>query len=126
MPRMESKAKKCRTAISPVNCLLVRRDGRESPIEEHAALIYDRSSHASGMAVVFCNLVESHVRPQKPAQPAEHDVLDLLANRLPPDNWLALAPTQSEPVDGECQSLLPLAQHLWPSRVRVPAPRPLN
>jgi PAS domain S-box-containing protein len=126
MPRMESKAKKCRTAILPVKCLLVRRDGHESPIEEQAALIYDRSNHVS-VAVVFHDLIESRVRAYKPAQPAEHDVLNPLANRLPSGNWLALAPTQSRPVDsGECQSLLPLAQHLWPSRVRIPAPRPLN
>jgi PAS domain S-box-containing protein len=127
MPRMESKAKKCRTAILPVNCLLVRRDGHESPIEEHAALIYDRSNHVSGMAVVFRDLIESRVRAYKPAQPAKHDVLNPLANRLPSGNWLALAPTQSRPVDSdECQSMLPLAQHLRPSRVRIPAPRPLN
>jgi PAS domain S-box-containing protein len=125
-PRMESKAKKCRTAILPVNGLLVRRDGHESPIEEHAALIYDRSNHVSGMAVVFHNLIESHVRAYKPAQPAEHDVLNPPANRLPSDNWLALAPTQGQPVEGECQSLPHFARHLWPSRVRIPAPRPLN
>jgi hypothetical protein len=111
----------------PVNRLLVRRDGHESPIEEHAALIYDRSNHVSGMAVVFHDLIGSHVRAHKPAQPAEHDVLNHRANRLLSDNWLTLAPTQSQPVDsGECQSLLPLAQHLRPSRGRIPAPRPLN
>ena len=53
VPRMESRVQSDRTMILPSNRLLVRRDGHELPIEDHAALIYDRSNQISGMVVVI-------------------------------------------------------------------------
>jgi len=53
VPRMESRVQSDRTTIVPSNRLLVRRDGHELPIEDHAAFIYDRTNQISGMVVVI-------------------------------------------------------------------------
>src|SRR5450631_64917 len=127
VPRMAPEVQKGRATILLANCLLVRRDGYESPIEEYATLIYDRSNHISGMVVVFHDLIESRVTARGPGHLAKHDVLNHLANRVLSDNWLALAPPQSEPVDsGERGSLLRLGQHRRPWRLRFPAPSALS
>lgn len=59
VPRMASDAQIDPATTFPPQCLLVRRDGHESPIEESAAPIYDRSDHISGMVVVFHDVSES-------------------------------------------------------------------
>lgn len=124
MPRMESKVQKARMTISLANCLLVRRDGHESPIEEHAELIYDRSSHISGMAVVFHDLIELRAMAHKLTDRAAHDVFKHLPIRVLSDNRPADAPTQSEPVESrERRWLLSFGQHRWPWRLSSPAPR---
>jgi PAS domain S-box-containing protein len=131
VPRMESKMQKGRTVVLLPNCLLVRRDGHESPIEDYAALLYDRSNHISGMVVVFHEVTEARAMAHKLAHPAEHDVLNHLPNQVLPDNGLkqciARAPTQNKPVDsGECRSLLSLGQQRWPWRFPSPLPRALS
>jgi diguanylate cyclase (GGDEF)-like protein/PAS domain S-box-containing protein len=45
--------------------LLVRRDGRELPIEESAAPILDREDHLSGAVMVFRDMTEQHVREER-------------------------------------------------------------
>ncbi len=74
-PRMALEVQKGRTMILPPNCLLVRRDGHESPIEDSAAPILDRSDHIAGMVVVFHDVSESRAMTQKIVHLAEHDVL---------------------------------------------------
>ena len=50
-------------ASEPV--LLVRRDGRELPIEESAAPILDRKDQLSGAVMVFRDMTEQHVREER-------------------------------------------------------------
>jgi len=116
--------------ILPPNCVLVRRDGHESPIEHYAALTYDRNNHISGMVVIFHDVTESRAISHTFAHSAEHIVLNHLPNRALPDSQLkqgnARAPTPSKPVDSdECRSLLSLGQQR-PRRFRSPAPRTLS
>jgi PAS domain S-box-containing protein len=81
VPRMESKLRGGRTKLLLPNCLLVRRDGHESPIENRAALIYDRSSRICGMVVVFHDLTESRAMAHQLVRPAERDALQHLTVR---------------------------------------------
>jgi PAS domain S-box-containing protein len=101
VPRMQSKVQRGR--ILPPNSLLVRRDGHELPIEDYAALTYDRSNHISGTVVVFDHVTRSRAMRHKSGHPAKHDVLNHRPNRALPDTRLTQAtagpPTQSTPVD---------------------------
>jgi PAS domain S-box-containing protein len=130
VPRLESKVQRDRAMMLPPNCVLVRRDGHESPIEHYAVLISDRSNHISGMVVIFHDVTESRAISHTLTHSAEHVVLNHRPNRALPDGQLkqgnARAPTQSKPVDSdECRSLLSLGQQR-PRRFRSPAPRTLS
>jgi len=81
-PSMELGVQRGHTMILPPNCLLVRRDGHESPIEDSAAPIYDRNHRLAGMVVVFHDVSESRAVAQKLAHLAEHDTLTALPNRV--------------------------------------------
>jgi PAS domain-containing protein len=59
----------------------------ESPVEEHASLLYDRSNHISGMVVVLHAVTESRATAHKSLHPAEHDVLDHLPISLGEQRW---------------------------------------
>jgi hypothetical protein len=68
-----------------------------------------------------------HIEATNLAHPAGHDVLNYLPNRVLSGNWVADAPTQSEPVDsGARRSLLSFGQRRRPWRLRSPAPRDLS
>jgi diguanylate cyclase (GGDEF)-like protein/PAS domain S-box-containing protein len=88
LPLLESQVKKGHTAIMPPNCILVRRDGHESPIEDSAAPIHDRGGHISGMVVVFHDVSEARAMTQKMTHLAEHDILTSLPNRALLDDRL--------------------------------------
>lgn len=62
--------------------LLVRRDGYESPIEDSAAPIFDRSGAITGAVVTFHDVSEAQAMARKMAHLAEHDYLTSLPNRL--------------------------------------------
>jgi diguanylate cyclase (GGDEF)-like protein/PAS domain S-box-containing protein len=81
VPCLEFEVGKGRTVILPPNCVLVRRDGHESPIEDSAAPIHDRNGHVAGLVVVFHDVSEAQAMAQKMAHLAEHDVLTSLPNR---------------------------------------------
>ncbi|MEP6884022.1 MAG: EAL domain-containing protein [Gammaproteobacteria bacterium] len=81
VPQMKSEVKKGRTMILPPNCILVARDGQESPIEDSAAPIYDRARQVAGMVVVFHDVSESRAMTQQITHLAEHDILTSLPNR---------------------------------------------
>jgi PAS domain S-box-containing protein len=128
VPRVESRVQGDRTMILPPNRLLVRRDGHELPIEDYAALIYDRSSSISGMVVVIHDLTES--RAMARTYPAEHYVLNPLLSGERPGNGRkhgpARTPTQNKPsASDERQSSLYPGQHR-PWRSRSAAPRALS
>jgi diguanylate cyclase (GGDEF)-like protein/PAS domain S-box-containing protein len=81
VPSLEFEVGKGRTVILPPNCVLVRRDGHESPIEDSAAPIHDRNGRVAGLVVVFHDVSEAQAMVQRMTHLAEHDVLTSLPNR---------------------------------------------
>jgi diguanylate cyclase (GGDEF)-like protein len=66
----------------PPNCILVRRDGVEIPIEDSAAPIHDREGKATGMVIVFRDVSVARAMALQIAHSAEHDFLTGLPNRM--------------------------------------------
>jgi len=64
------------------NCILVRRDGHESAIEDSAAPIHDRDGHVSGAVIVFHDVSMARAMVLEMSHLAQHDVLTDLPNRL--------------------------------------------
>lgn len=81
VPCLEFEVGKGRTIILPPNCVLVRRDGHESPIEDSAAPIHDRGGRVAGLVVVFHDVSEAQAMARRMAHLAEHDILTSLPNR---------------------------------------------
>ncbi len=63
------------------DCVLIRRDGSESPIEDSAAPIHDREGRVAGAVMVFHDVSQSRAMAQKMCHLAQHDVLTGLPNR---------------------------------------------
>ncbi|TDX99315.1 diguanylate cyclase domain-containing protein [Thiohalophilus thiocyanatoxydans] len=63
------------------NCILVRRDGFESLIEDSAAPIHDRDGQVTGAVIVFHDLSQSRAMVSKMTHQARHDFLTGLPNR---------------------------------------------
>ncbi len=70
-----------KTVKLPSNCLLVRRDGTEIPIEDSIAPIRNRLGAISGAVIVFHDVSEARAMAKKILHMAQHDVLTGLANR---------------------------------------------
>jgi diguanylate cyclase (GGDEF)-like protein/PAS domain S-box-containing protein len=81
VPCLEFEVEKGRTVILPPNCVLVRRDGHESPIEDSAAPIHDRGGRVAGLVVVFHDVSEAQAMARRMTHLAEHDILTSLPNR---------------------------------------------
>jgi diguanylate cyclase (GGDEF)-like protein len=64
------------------NCILIRRDGHESAIEDSAAPIHDRLGSVTGAVIVFHDMGISRTSAEEMKHLAEHDVLTDLPNRL--------------------------------------------
>lgn len=64
------------------NCLLVRRDGLETPIEDSIAPIYDRNNEVTGTVIVFSDVGDARATAQKMMDIAQHDSLTGLVNRM--------------------------------------------
>src|ERR1700733_593933 len=88
VPCLEFEVKKGRTIILPPNCVLVRRDGHESPIEDSAAPIHDRGGDIAGMVVVFHDVSEAQAMAQRMSHLAQHDIITSLPNRALLDDRL--------------------------------------
>ncbi|MCP5228535.1 EAL domain-containing protein [Accumulibacter sp.] len=73
------------------DCLLVRRDGVESAIEDSAAPIHNRYGQVTGAVIVFHDVSQSRAMTLKMAHLAQHDVLTGLPNRLLMTERLSLA-----------------------------------
>jgi diguanylate cyclase (GGDEF)-like protein/PAS domain S-box-containing protein len=74
-------------------CVLVRRDGVESAIEDSAAPIHDRGGHVTGAVMVFHDVSQARAMSQRMAYLAHHDYLTDLPNRLLLDDRLSQAMT---------------------------------
>jgi diguanylate cyclase (GGDEF)-like protein/PAS domain S-box-containing protein len=77
-----------RTAIEKNNtvgltphCILIRRDGHESAIEDSAAPIRDRKKAVTGAVIVFHDVSEARAMGLEMSHQAQHDTLTNLPNR---------------------------------------------
>jgi len=64
------------------NCLLIRRDGFETAIEDTAAPIHDDRGHVSGAVIVFHDVGVAREMSLRMSHLAQHDSLTGLPNRL--------------------------------------------
>ncbi len=74
--------KENKTVGLSANCILVRRDGHESAIEDSAAPIHDRSGLVTGGVIVFHDVSMSRAITEHMSYLAQHDTLTNLPNRV--------------------------------------------
>jgi diguanylate cyclase (GGDEF)-like protein/PAS domain S-box-containing protein len=67
--------------LSP-HCVLIRRDGQESAIEDTAAPIHDRLGHVTGAVIVFHDVSKARAMSLRMSYLAQHDFLTGLPNRM--------------------------------------------
>jgi diguanylate cyclase (GGDEF)-like protein/PAS domain S-box-containing protein len=66
----------------PSNCILIRHDGVEIPIEDSGSSIYHRDGHAAGAVIVFHDVSAVRAMSLELTYSAQHDYLTGLPNRL--------------------------------------------
>jgi diguanylate cyclase (GGDEF)-like protein/PAS domain S-box-containing protein len=71
-----------KTVTLTPNCILIRRDGVESPIEDSAAPIHDRYGQITGAVIVFHDVSEARATTRTMSYLAQHDSLTDLPNRV--------------------------------------------
>ena len=64
------------------NCLLIRRDGTETAIEDSASPIHDQSGQVIGAVIVFKDVSEARAISLRAVYLAQHDFLTDLPNRM--------------------------------------------
>jgi diguanylate cyclase (GGDEF)-like protein/PAS domain S-box-containing protein len=79
---MEMAVQQNRTVGLTVNCILIRRDGAEFPIEDSAAPIHDRVGRIVGAVIVFHDVSVARALSGQMTYAAQHDLLTGLPNRL--------------------------------------------
>jgi diguanylate cyclase (GGDEF)-like protein/PAS domain S-box-containing protein len=103
---MEDAVAQDRTVHLPPNCVLIRRDGLEIPIEDSVAPIHDRAGHATGAVIVFRDVSAARVMALQMTHSAQHDLLTGLPNRMllndRIDQAIALAPRHMNKVAVLC------------------------
>jgi diguanylate cyclase (GGDEF)-like protein/PAS domain S-box-containing protein len=82
IPPGMSLENKTRVQGPPSNCILIRRDGFEIPIEQSVAPIHDREGQATGAVVVFRDVSAARAMSRQMIYSAEHDFLTGLPNRM--------------------------------------------
>jgi len=75
----------------PPTCILIRRDGGESAIEDSSAPIHDRHGKVTGAVMVFHDVTTARALTLKLAHIAQHDALTDLPNRALFNDRLAQA-----------------------------------
>jgi diguanylate cyclase (GGDEF)-like protein/PAS domain S-box-containing protein len=65
-----------------VDCVLIRRDGFESAIEDSAAPIHDRTGRVIGAVIVFHDVSAARAMSRQMTYAAQHDLVTNLPNRL--------------------------------------------
>ncbi|HLF12016.1 MAG TPA: EAL domain-containing protein, partial [Gammaproteobacteria bacterium] len=88
---MELAIRENKTVGLTPNCLLVRRDGVESAIEDSAAPIHDRGGTVTGAVMVFHDATTARALSLRMAYLAQHDSLTDLPNRILLDDRLSQA-----------------------------------
>jgi|HubBroStandDraft_1064217.scaffolds.fasta_scaffold02626_2 diguanylate cyclase (GGDEF)-like protein/PAS domain S-box-containing protein len=79
---MEMAVEQNRTVGLTLNCILIRRDGAEFPIEDSAAPIHDRAGRIAGAVIVFHDVSVARALSGQMTYAAQHDLLTGLPNRL--------------------------------------------
>jgi diguanylate cyclase (GGDEF)-like protein/PAS domain S-box-containing protein len=79
---MELAIQQDRAVGLAANCILVRRDGNETAIEDSAAPIHDRDGEVTGAVIVFHDVSMARAMVLEMSHLAQHDVLTDLPNRL--------------------------------------------
>ena len=79
---MEMAVGRDRTLHLPSNCILIRRDGAEIPIEDSVAPIHDREGQATGAVIVFRDVSATRTMALQMSHSAHHDFLTSLPNRV--------------------------------------------
>jgi diguanylate cyclase (GGDEF)-like protein/PAS domain S-box-containing protein len=79
---MELAVAENRTVHLPPNCLLVRCDGLEIPIEDSVSPIHNREGQATGAVIVFRDMSGAQAMALEMAHLAQHDFLTGLPNRM--------------------------------------------
>jgi diguanylate cyclase (GGDEF)-like protein/PAS domain S-box-containing protein len=99
---MELAVGQDRTVHLPSNCILVRRDGLEIPIEDSVAPIHDREGEATGAVIVFRDVSIARAMALEITHSAKHDFLTGLPNRMllndRTERAIALAPRHHQKV----------------------------
>jgi diguanylate cyclase (GGDEF)-like protein/PAS domain S-box-containing protein len=99
---MEMAIKQNKTVGTTVNCVLIRRDGCESAIEDSAAPIHDRAGRVIGAVIVFHDVSVAREMSLQMTHLAQHDFLTGLPNRLLLNDRItqsiALACRQNRPI----------------------------
>ena len=80
-----------RIAGLPPTCILIRRDGVESAIEDSCAPIHDRHGNVTGAVMVFHDVTSARALTLKLAYYGQHDSLTDLPNRILLNDRLAQA-----------------------------------
>jgi diguanylate cyclase (GGDEF)-like protein/PAS domain S-box-containing protein len=79
---MELAVRLNQTLHLPTNCVLVRRDGFETPIEDSVSPIHNRKGQATGAVIVFRDVSASQAMALQMTHSAHHDFLSGLPNRV--------------------------------------------
>jgi len=99
---MEMAVEQNKTVGLTANCVLIRRDGFESAIEDSAAPIHDRAGRVIGAVIVFHDVSAARAMSLQMTHTAHHDVVTNLPNRLLLNDRItqsiALAHRQSRPI----------------------------
>jgi diguanylate cyclase (GGDEF)-like protein/PAS domain S-box-containing protein len=79
---MEMAIAQNRTVALTANCVLLRRDGSESAIEDSAAPIHDCAGRLTGAVIVFHDVTATRAMSLQMAYSAQHDFVTNLPNRV--------------------------------------------
>jgi PAS domain S-box-containing protein len=79
---MEMVVAQDQTPHLPPNCILVRRDGFETPIEDSVSPIHDREGRPIGAVIVFHDVSAAVALSLQMTHSARHDFLTGLPNRM--------------------------------------------
>jgi len=79
---MELAVEQNRTMSLPLDCILIRRDGVEVPIEDSVSPIHDREGKVTGAVIVFRDVSATRAMTLQMTHTAQHDFLTGLPNRM--------------------------------------------
>jgi diguanylate cyclase (GGDEF)-like protein/PAS domain S-box-containing protein len=79
---MEMAVGQNRTVHLPSNCILIRRDGFEIPIEDSVSPIHSREGQVTGAVIVFRDVSTTRAMELQMTHSAQHDFLTGLPNRV--------------------------------------------